>query len=121
MMSNMSQYAVNIDETHHLQKIDKPSGTAKQLAEIIIDNLDRKKSWALDKTSDNDELLIVAHRQAEVPGTHHVIYQSNEDEIQISHTAKNREGFARGAMMAALWLAGKKGFFSMDDFIGDLL
>ncbi len=121
MMNNLLQYKVNIDETHHLQKNDKPSGTAKQLAEIIIDNLDRKKNWVLDNATTEDELLVLAHRQADVPGTHHVTYKSSEDIIEISHTAISREGFARGALMAAIWLIGRTGIFSMNDFIGELL
>lgn len=121
MMNNMSQYKVSLEEIHHIRKLDKPSGTAKQLAAMLIDELDRKKSWTLDKTHSADELLVVAHRQADVPGTHCVSYESDEDKIQISHTAKSREGFARGAMMAAIWLIDKKGIFSMDDFIVDFL
>ena len=102
-------------ETHHIHKLDKPSGTAITIAEQIIDNRSDKTGWALDKADSKDEIAIHAIREGEVPGIHEVRYTSAEDIITIRHEAKNREGFALGAVMAAEFIKGKKGIFGMND------
>lgn len=116
MMSNLKQYKITMEEIHHLQKLDAPSGTAISLAKDIIANSDYS-SWAIENPK-NDELYIEAKREEGVPGTHSVFYDSEVDSIEIKHTAHNREGFALGAVVAAEWLIGKKGVFSMKDVLG---
>ena len=116
VMSNLKQYKVSMEEIHHLQKLDAPSGTAITLANDIIDTSDYS-SWALENAKE-DEILIAAKREEGIPGTHSVFYDSNVDSIEIKHTAHNREGFALGAVVAAEWLAGKKGIFTMKDVLG---
>jgi 4-hydroxy-tetrahydrodipicolinate reductase len=116
MMSNLKQYKVSMEEIHHLQKLDAPSGTAISLAKDIIDNSDYS-SWALENAKE-DEILIAAKREEGIPGTHSVFYDSDVDSIEIKHTAHNREGFALGSVVAAEWLAGKKGIFTMKDVLG---
>ena len=115
MMSNLSQYHVAMEEIHHTQKLDAPSGTAITLAEGIIKN-SSKKDWQLDNANEN-EIPISAKRIENVPGTHTVTYSSNVDTIDIKHTAHNREGFALGAVIAAEWIIGKQGVFSMKDVL----
>jgi 4-hydroxy-tetrahydrodipicolinate reductase len=117
IMTAFKSYDVQLEEIHHLQKLDAPSGTAISLAEGIIKNSDKNK-WSLHVTNDKNELPIVAKRVAKVPGTHIVKYTSEVDEIEIKHTAKNRDGFALGAIIAAEWLQNKKGVFSMKDVLG---
>jgi len=114
-----------VEEIHHTQKIDSPSGTAITIAEGIIENLDSKKEWVNilssegdDAASDsikNDQLLIESFRIENVPGTHTVIYDSEVDMIELKHTAHNRNGFALGAVLAAEWIQRKKGFFSVEE------
>jgi len=116
MMSNLKQYNVSMEEIHHLQKLDAPSGTAISLAKDIIDNSDYS-SWALENAK-ADEILIEAKREEGIPGTHSVFYDSEVDQIEIKHTAHSREGFALGAVIAAEWLHGKKGIFTMKDVLG---
>lgn len=116
MMSQFSQYKTSIQEIHHTQKLDAPSGTAITLAEEIINNSDYS-SWALDNAKSSDELVINAERIPNVPGTHIITYQSAVDTIEIKHEAHNREGFALGAIVAAEWLLGKKGVFTMKDVL----
>jgi 4-hydroxy-tetrahydrodipicolinate reductase len=111
MMSKFSQYKVAIEEIHHTEKLDSPSGTAITLAKGIIDNSDYS-SWGLSTVKD-DEILINAKRIADVPGTHSVVYNSDVDSIEIKHVAHNRDGFALGAVIAAEWIVGKKGVFTM--------
>jgi 4-hydroxy-tetrahydrodipicolinate reductase len=124
LMNNHPYYDVQVEEIHHLQKLDSPSGTAITIAEGILDNLDSKKEWANVLTDSNgdaednlkaDQLLIESHRIDSVPGTHTVIYDSEVDSIEFKHTAHNRNGFALGAVLAAEWVAGKKGFFQVAD------
>ncbi len=117
LMDRYSQYEVSIDETHHTQKKDAPSGTAITLAEGVIKNLSRKKEWSLGATENNEALVINSFRIDPAPGTHVVKYASVVDDIEITHTAHSREGFALGAVMVAEWLAGKKGIYTMDDFL----
>ena len=115
MMTHLETYKVNIEEIHHTQKLDAPSGTAITLAEGIIDNSNFKK-WDLDN-SDSETLPITSKRIADVPGTHSIVYDSLVDSIEIKHTAKNREGFALGAVIAAEWIIGKTGIFTMKDVL----
>ena len=121
LMNTQSQYQVSMEEIHHTEKLDAPSGTAVKTAEVIIDQLQRKKNWLLADQNDvkNDNaLLIVAKREPHVPGTHTVRYESDVDFIEIKHEAKSRKGFAEGAVLAARWLVGKKGVFDMKDLLG---
>lgn len=114
MMSAYTNYRPSITETHHIHKLDAPSGTAITLANDIIKNYPLLGAWKLDSV-EIDKLSITALRVNEVPGTHLVDYKSENDEIEIKHTAKSRSGFAHGAVIAAEWLMGKKGFFNMPD------
>jgi 4-hydroxy-tetrahydrodipicolinate reductase len=116
MMKAFGQYNVTIDETHHTEKKDAPSGTAITLAEGVI-QAGLKKTWVKDTAQQSDELAIESFRIDEVPGTHTVKYNSVIDDIEIRHIAHSREGFARGAVMVAEWLPGKKGVLSMHDFL----
>jgi 4-hydroxy-tetrahydrodipicolinate reductase len=116
MMANLKQYKVSMEEIHHLQKLDAPSGTAITLAKDIIANSDYS-SWAIGNAKE-DEIFIDAKREEGVPGTHSVFYDSEVDSIEIKHTAHSREGFALGAVVAAEWLLGKKGVYSMKDVLG---
>lgn len=118
LMKGFPEYQVQLEEIHHTHKKDAPSGTAISLAEGIIKNDDRFDAWKLDETQ-NKELGIFALRQDEVPGTHRVSYKSAVDEIEIKHTAFNRNGFALGAVIAAEWIIGKKGNFTIKDVLFD--
>jgi 4-hydroxy-tetrahydrodipicolinate reductase len=123
-MNNYPYYDVQVEEIHHTQKLDSPSGTAITIAEGVIENLDSKKEWvnvlttegndADDSNIKNDQVLIESFRIDSVPGTHTVIYDSEVDSIEFKHTAHNRNGFALGAVLAAEWVHGKKGFFSVE-------
>lgn len=117
MMRNLEQYAISIEEIHHTKKLDAPSGTAITLAEGIIENSD-KESWALNVTTKENVIPITAKRIDEVPGTHTVTYKSDVDTLEIKHTAHSRDGFALGAVIAAEWLVGKTGVFTMKDVLG---
>ncbi|TDU34357.1 dihydrodipicolinate reductase [Gelidibacter sediminis] len=115
LMANLPEYTISMEEIHHTQKLDAPSGTAISLAEDIIKN-SKYGTWTLDAAKPK-ELYIDAKRIADVPGTHEVTYKSSVDTISIKHTAHNREGFALGAVIAAEWIAGKKGVFTMKDVL----
>jgi 4-hydroxy-tetrahydrodipicolinate reductase len=115
IMSQFDHYKVDMEEIHHDQKLDAPSGTAISLAKGIIEN-SNYNNWTLDTPKEN-EIHIEAVRVGTVPGTHTVTYNSEVDSIEIKHTANNREGFALGAVIAAEWLAGKHGVFSMKDVL----
>ena len=122
LMNSYPQYDVQVEEIHHTQKLDAPSGTAITIAEGILDGLERKNTWVNEVIGQQDdvivkpnELLIESHRIEEVPGTHTVIYSSEVDELEFKHTAHSRAGFALGAILAAEWLHGKKGFYSIQD------
>ncbi len=117
MMRNFKEYDIHMEETHHTQKLDAPSGTAITLAEDIIENSSKNK-WTLDVTDSKDEIPIVSKRIDNVPGIHSVTYDSLVDEIEIKHTAKSRDGFALGAVVAAEWLHDKKGVYTMKDVLG---
>jgi 4-hydroxy-tetrahydrodipicolinate reductase len=127
MMNGYDMYDVKMEEIHHTQKLDAPSGTAITLAQGILENLERKQTWTTVTEPKNtlntegpspNEIVITAKRIDPAPGTHIVTYDSPIDSIKITHTAHSREGFATGAVLAAEWLAGKKGVFSMKDMLG---
>ncbi len=115
IMSKFDNYKVEMEEIHHTQKLDAPSGTAISLAKGVIEN-SPYTNWTLDEAKPT-EIHIEAKRIGTVPGTHTVTYNSGIDSIEIKHTAHNREGFALGAVMAAEWLAGKQGIFTMKDVL----
>lgn len=116
MMNTLKQYNVTMEEIHHTQKLDAPSGTAITLAEGIIENHSGYDNWKLDEAAEKT-LPIVAKRIEDVPGTHTINYESEVDTITIEHTAHNRQGFALGAVIAAEWIIGKKGVFNMNDVL----
>lgn len=116
MMANLKQYKVSMEEIHHIQKLDAPSGTAITLAEGVIKHTDYA-NWTLE-TPISNEIYIEAKRIENIPGTHSIFYDSEVDQIEIKHTAHSREGFALGAVIAAEWLVGKKGVFTMKDVLG---
>ena len=117
LMNAFPNYAPSMTEIHHTEKKDAPSGTAITLAEDILTQLDRKTTWCLGQATRPDELPIAAIREGQVPGTHTIRYDSPEDTITITHEAKNRQGFALGAVLAAEFTMGKKGFFTMHDLL----
>ncbi len=114
-MSKFDHYKIDMEEIHHDQKLDAPSGTAISLAKGVIEN-SNYTDWTLGEPTKN-EIHIEAVRTGTVPGTHIVTYNSDIDSIEIKHTAHNREGFALGAVIAAEWLAGKHGVFTMKDVL----
>ena len=115
MNSQNDYYSAQIEETHHIHKLDAPSGTAITLAEGIIGQNEAYKSWAMEKKE--NAINIQSYREGEVPGIHRIIYTSSVDEIHIEHKAHSRDGFAHGAVIAAEWLKGKKGIYSMQDVL----
>lgn len=122
IMNRYPQYEVQVEEIHHTEKLDSPSGTAMTIAEGILDGLDRKNEWVNELVGSVDELivkpdqlLIESHRLEEVPGTHTVIYSSEVDDIEFKHKAHSRAGFALGAVLAAEWLEDKTGFYNISD------
>jgi 4-hydroxy-tetrahydrodipicolinate reductase len=110
-------YNVAIEEIHHTQKKDAPSGTAITLAEQIIELSDTKNKWINEENANDNELSIISKRIDQVPGTHSVKYTSAIDDIEIIHTAHNRKGFAEGAVLAAEFIVDKKGIFEMKDVL----
>ncbi len=133
VMNQFDTYKPSMTETHHIHKLDAPSGTAITLAEGVVDNLDRIDGWMLDRTiytagdkptvvaNENipaDKLPITAYREGEVPGIHTIRYDSDADFIEIKHSANSRRGFALGVVLAAEYTNGKKGFFGMKDMLG---
>lgn len=118
LMKNNPEYTLSMQETHHLQKLDAPSGTAITLAEDIINVLPEKTKWVNHHSTEKAEIGIESLRVEGVPGTHEIIYTSEIDSIEIKHTAHNRKGFSLGAVLAAEWLIGKKGVFTMKDVLG---
>lgn len=117
IMNNYPAYNVRMEETHHIHKLDAPSGTAITLAEGIIENLDSKTKWVEGVEPTADEIGITSFRRDEVPGIHTITYESPVDTITITHDAKSREGFALGAVVAAEFVNGKKGFLTMEDMM----
>jgi 4-hydroxy-tetrahydrodipicolinate reductase len=117
LMSARPEYNVEMTEVHHAQKLDAPSGTAISLAEGIIENLPQIQNWVNDKVPAENEINIKSERRGEVPGIHTVKYESEDDFIEITHSAKSRKGFAFGAVLAAEFCPGKKGVLSMKDLL----
>ena len=116
LMNKYDSYNVEMEEIHHIHKLDKPSGTAISLANQVLDKIDRKTNWSI--TDKNPETLFISDvREGEVPGTHIMKYTSAVDDIEIMHKAHNRKGFALGAVIAAEYINGKKGIFTMNDLI----
>lgn len=118
LMEKHPSYDVMLEEIHHTQKKDAPSGTAITLAEQVLQNIKRKKHWVNHISDDVSELEIISERIDPAPGTHKIKYTSDIDDIEIIHTAHNRKGFAGGAVLAAEFLAGKKGIYTMKDVLG---
>ncbi|MDR1372031.1 MAG: 4-hydroxy-tetrahydrodipicolinate reductase [Dysgonamonadaceae bacterium] len=117
IMNSFPQYDIRMEEIHHVHKLDSPSGTGITLAEEILKNIDRKHSWKDASNGDSSELLITSVREGEVPGIHEIIYESDADLIRIKHDAKNRSGFALGAVLAAEFVKDKKGFYEMQNML----
>ncbi|HET7732822.1 MAG TPA: 4-hydroxy-tetrahydrodipicolinate reductase [Paludibacter sp.] len=117
IMNKFPNYNVEMTEVHHTQKLDAPSGTAITLAEGILENLDRKEAWKLDVQEKSTDIAIKAIREGQVPGVHTIRYDSDVDFIEIHHELKNRESLALGAVVAAEFTAGKKGFLGMEDML----
>lgn len=117
-MAPHSDYEVTIEEIHHTEKKDAPSGTAITIAEQILDCYPLKKNWVNEPTNDPAALSIVSKRIDPAPGTHSITYHSAVDDIEITHTAHSRKGFASGAVLAAEFMAGKQGIFTMKDVLG---
>ncbi len=116
-MNNFPQYDVCVEEAHHNQKLDAPSGTAITIAKDILANVERKKAWRLNEFKSTEELQVVSTRLGTVPGTHIVTYDSADDTLEIKHSAKSRRGLAFGAVLAAEFVQGKKGVFGMKDLL----
>ncbi len=121
-MNNYPVYDVQVEEIHHTQKLDSPSGTAMTIAEGIIENMDRKTEWVNEVDGNpaievlkQEQVLIASQRIENIPGTHTVIYSSEVDEIELKHTAHSRAGFALGAVVTAEWLQNKQGFYNISD------
>lgn len=117
LMANRPEYDITMEEVHHTQKLDAPSGTAITLAEELFENHPGKKSWTLDRPNNPKQLQITAIREGQVPGIHRIKYESDVDHILIEHSAKSRQGFALGAVLAAEFSFGKKGILSMNDLL----
>jgi 4-hydroxy-tetrahydrodipicolinate reductase len=118
IMNSYPDYDVDMTEVHHTEKKDAPSGTALFAALDILKRLNRKDQWRNYASDNQATLSIISEREPDVPGTHVVRYKSDIDEIELKHTAHNRTGFASGALMAAEWLVGKTGYYSMEDVLG---
>jgi len=119
LLSEWPEYNLRIEETHHIHKKDKPSGTAITLAQHVISNNHNLEQWQVleDEINPNNTLPIIAHRENEVFGNHSLIAENDIDIIELKHIAKNRHGFALGAILAAEFIQNKKGFFGMSDLI----
>jgi 4-hydroxy-tetrahydrodipicolinate reductase len=119
LMNKQTQYNIALEEIHHTQKLDAPSGTAVTIAEGILQNITRKNNWVNNKTTIQNELEIISKRIDPASGTHSVTYFNPIDTIEIIHTAHSREGFASGALAAAEFIVNKKGVFEMKDVLAD--
>ncbi|MCA6073603.1 4-hydroxy-tetrahydrodipicolinate reductase [Fulvivirga sedimenti] len=117
VMQRFPSYDIQMEEIHHTEKKDSPSGTAITIAETIIENIGRKEKWVEGVANFQAELGIRSLREPNVPGTHTVIYSNDEDSIELKHIAHSRRGFALGAVLVAEWLPGKKGVLGMDEFL----
>ena len=118
LMDRFPEYQIEMEEIHHTQKLDAPSGTAITLAEGILEEVARKNQWVNQSTEMASELPIISKRIEKVPGTHEITYRSEVDTITIRHEAHSRIGFAKGALTAARWLIGRKGVFGMNEMLG---
>lgn len=124
IFNNIETYDAMVHEFHHNQKADSPSGTASMIGKIVLDNLDRKDKIVEDRLArkiEPNELQVSSTRGGSIPGTHSVIFDSPQDTIELRHTARSREGFATGSVLAAEFINGKKGFFSINDLMDDLI
>ena len=117
IMNGSEGYETSMEEIHHTEKLDAPSGTAITLAEGIIENSNTLNEWVNEASDKANQLPIISKREPDVPGTHSIAYQSKVDTIEIKHTAHSREGFALGAVRVAEWIVGKRGVLSMEDFL----
>ncbi|HKL38939.1 MAG TPA: 4-hydroxy-tetrahydrodipicolinate reductase [Bacteroidales bacterium] len=117
IMNQFTDYDVEIEETHHVHKVDAPSGTAVKLADILVHEIDRKKGWKKEKAESAREIPVRSIREDEIPGIHRAMYHSSFDDIEIKHSAKSREGFALGAVLAAEFVQGRQGIYSMEDLL----
>jgi len=117
LMNDYPEYKPAISETHHTEKLDSPSGTAITLAEELIEELSSKNRWVNSKSDEAQTLPVVSHREPGVHGTHEITYTSDCDEIKLVHTAKSRDGFAKGALLSAEWVTGKKGVYTIKDVL----
>lgn len=118
LMKGHADYEISMEEIHHTQKKDAPSGTAITLAEQLMQEIPRKKNWVNEPTANQEELVIISKREDPAPGTHSIKYSSAVDDIEIIHTAHSRQGFALGAVLAAEYIHNKKGIFNMKDILG---
>ncbi len=117
LMNDYPEYEPEISETHHTEKLDSPSGTAITLAEDMIDGLSRKNRWVNSDSNEAQTLPVISDREPGVHGTHEITYTCDCDEIKLIHTAKSRDGFAKGALLSAEWLTGKKGVYTIKDVL----
>lgn len=117
LMNKFPEFGVHIEEIHHIHKLDSPSGTAIHLANGIIDKIDRKTNWINERSSDSQQLEILSDRQPDVPGIHSAVFTGPHDTIELKHTASSRLGFATGAVLAAEFLKGKKGIYTMKNLL----
>ncbi len=117
LMNTTSGYTISMEEIHHTEKKDAPSGTAITLAEGVLKHTPAKARWVNTEAGNEDEIPIRSLRIGQVPGTHTVVYKSNVDDLEIKHTAHSRDGFALGAVLVSEWIQGKKGVLNMDDFL----
>ena len=117
LMNKFEEFDVHLEEVHHIHKLDSPSGTAIRLAEDLIGQLDRKTSWKNETSEEKEVLDILSSREPDVAGIHRTIYTGPLDKIKLEHIAEGREGFATGAVLAAEFIKGKKGIFSMKDIM----
>jgi len=118
-MNSYPDYNVTMEEIHHVHKLDSPSGTAISLANQVLERIDSKQKWVNNTTQNKNELGIVSKRIDEVPGTHTITYDSDVDEISITHIAHSRKGFALGAVVAAEWMKERKGIYGMNDLMNN--
>ena len=116
-MSSQKDYSPEIEEIHHIHKLDAPSGTGITLAEGLLEELGNSKKWTLEESKDPADIHISAIREGEVKGKHTVSYDSNLDSISLSHNAKSREAFAEGALLAAEFISKRKGIFGMKNLL----
>jgi 4-hydroxy-tetrahydrodipicolinate reductase len=124
IFNNLEQYDIMAFEIHHNQKADSPSGTANMIGDILLNNISRKNKIVterIDKKISSDEIHLASIRGGNIPGTHSVLFDSFQDTIEIKHTARNREGFAYGSVLAAEYIAEKKGLFNINDLMDNII